>query len=132
MRRPAWLHEVAAKGQEARMPHPRHGPGASPAVLCHATSLAHQQLFSSQLLLPFTSSQPKVVEERAMARIARLANFITTYSLPQVPSSHSGQPQSPHPCVAEPQHLLGELGTQSAGGWELGSLSCPCPVRAVS
>ncbi|XP_075369772.1 maestro heat-like repeat family member 5 [Mycteria americana] len=37
-----------------------------------------------QLLLPFTNSQPAAVQERAMARIARLANFITTYPLPQV------------------------------------------------
>ncbi|NXJ36605.1 MROH7 protein, partial [Ciconia maguari] len=37
-----------------------------------------------QLLLPFTNSQLAVVQERAMARIARLANFITTYPLLQV------------------------------------------------
>ncbi|NXL44764.1 MROH5 protein, partial [Podilymbus podiceps] len=37
-----------------------------------------------QLLLPFTSSQPAEVQERAMARIARLANFITIYPLPQI------------------------------------------------
>ncbi|KAM6059104.1 maestro heat-like repeat-containing protein family member 7 isoform 2-T2 [Theristicus caerulescens] len=37
-----------------------------------------------QLLLSFTNSQPAAVQERAMARIARLANFITTYPLLQV------------------------------------------------
>lgn len=74
-------------------------PGTAPeqawpcrAMLCHATSLAHQQLFSSQLLLPFTNFQLAAVQERALARIASLANFITIYPLPQVLSSRSGQP----------------------------------------
>ncbi|NXU29718.1 MROH7 protein, partial [Thalassarche chlororhynchos] len=37
-----------------------------------------------QLLLPFTNSQLAAVQERAMGRIARLANFITTYPELQV------------------------------------------------
>ncbi|NXY67026.1 MROH5 protein, partial [Glareola pratincola] len=37
-----------------------------------------------QLLLPLTTSQTEVVEERAMARIATLANFMTSYTLPQI------------------------------------------------
>ncbi|NWH19897.1 MROH1 protein, partial [Grus americana] len=37
-----------------------------------------------QLLLPFTSSHLAAVQERAVARVARLADFITTYPLPQI------------------------------------------------
>ncbi|KAF1537889.1 Maestro heat-like repeat-containing protein family member 7, partial [Eudyptula albosignata] len=37
-----------------------------------------------QLLLPFTNFQLAAVQERALARIASLANFITIYPLPQV------------------------------------------------
>ncbi|XP_066859476.1 maestro heat-like repeat-containing protein family member 7 [Anser cygnoides] len=43
-----------------------------------------------KLLLPFTQRQPEAVEERAMARIARLAAFINTCSLPQVSSCFAG------------------------------------------
>ncbi|XP_040425051.1 uncharacterized protein LOC121075628 [Cygnus olor] len=43
-----------------------------------------------KLLLPFTQQQPEAVEERAMARIARLAAFINTCSLPQVSSCFAG------------------------------------------
>lgn len=74
------------------MPRVRHCRGA---VLRHATFLAHQQLLSSQLLLLFTNSETAVVQERALARIARLVSFISTYPLPQVLSSWSGQPHCP-------------------------------------
>lgn len=83
------------KGQKGHVPRVRLCRGA---VLCHATFLAHQQLFSSQLLVPFTISPVAVVQERAMARIARLAGFLNTYPLPQVLSSWSGQPQGPSLC----------------------------------
>ncbi|XP_035170280.1 uncharacterized protein LOC118159839 [Oxyura jamaicensis] len=43
-----------------------------------------------KLLLPFTQQQPEAVEERAMARIARLAAFLNTCSLPQVSSCFAG------------------------------------------
>ncbi|XP_069626026.1 uncharacterized protein [Haliaeetus albicilla] len=54
-------------------------------LVCSAGTLGIVELQNIlQLLLPFTNSQLAEVQERAMARIARLANFITTYSLPQV------------------------------------------------
>eukprot|EP00075_Anas_platyrhynchos_P014945 XP_027304198.1 uncharacterized protein LOC113841721 isoform X1 [Anas platyrhynchos] len=43
-----------------------------------------------KLLLPFTQQQPEAVEERAMARIAGLAAFLNTCSLPQVSSCFAG------------------------------------------
>ena len=117
--------------REARRTHapsqalPRSKPAC--AVLRHATSLAHQQLFSSQVLLPFTRSQREAVQERAVAQIASLIEF-TTCSMPQVPSSWSGQSHCPVPAARSP-------GT-SWGSWapsqqEAGSRSL-CPVPALS
>ncbi|NXQ90619.1 MROH7 protein, partial [Nyctibius grandis] len=54
-------------------------------LLCSADTqgiVVLQNIF--QLLLPFTNSQTAVVRERALARIARLANFITIYPQLQV------------------------------------------------
>ncbi|NXS45435.1 MROH7 protein, partial [Balaeniceps rex] len=54
-------------------------------LVCSAGTLGTLELQNIlQLLLPFTSSQTAAVQERAMARIARLASFITTYPLLQV------------------------------------------------
>ncbi|NXK03941.1 MROH7 protein, partial [Herpetotheres cachinnans] len=54
-------------------------------LVCSAGTLGILELQNIlQLLLPFTSSQMAAVQERAMARIARLINFTTTYSMPQV------------------------------------------------
>ncbi|NXD82399.1 MROH5 protein, partial [Halcyon senegalensis] len=53
-------------------------------LICSAGTLGIHELQNIlQLLLPYTSSEVAQVQERAMARIARLADFITTYSLPQ-------------------------------------------------
>ncbi|NXI58129.1 MROH7 protein, partial [Chloroceryle aenea] len=72
--------------------------------------MAHQQFFSFQLLLPYTSSQPAQVQERAMARIARLANFITTYSLPQVCPCFAQNKILRHQCPKTHQFvMLGKL-----------------------
>eukprot|EP00075_Anas_platyrhynchos_P015396 XP_027304649.1 maestro heat-like repeat family member 5 isoform X3 [Anas platyrhynchos] len=43
-----------------------------------------------KLLLPFTQQQPEAMEERAMVRIAGLAAFLNTCSLPQVSSCFAG------------------------------------------
>ena len=116
------------EGQEGHVPHPRHCPGASLAMPCCAT-LAHQQLFSSQLLLPFTNSQLAAVQERAMARIARLANFITTYHLPQVPSSQPGHPRCPIPVPLRPGT---SQRSQAPSQQESGSRGlCPAPVLTM-
>lgn len=57
---------------------------------------AHQQLFSPQLLLPFTTCQLAAVEERAVACIARLLAFCNTCPLPEVgsPGAHSSSTPS--------------------------------------
>lgn len=47
---------------------------------------AQQQLFSPQLLLPFTTCQLAAVEERAVVCIARLLAFSNTCVLPEVGS----------------------------------------------
>ncbi|NXS68455.1 MROH1 protein, partial [Pandion haliaetus] len=63
-----------------------------------------------QLLLPFTNSQLAAVQERAMARIARLANFITTYSLPQVCPCFAQATVLRHQCSKTHQFvMLGRL-----------------------
>ncbi|XP_052632027.1 maestro heat-like repeat-containing protein family member 6 [Harpia harpyja] len=63
-----------------------------------------------ELLLPFTNSQLAAVQERAMARIARLANFITTYSLPQVCPCFAQATVLRHQCSKTHQFvMLGKL-----------------------
>ncbi|XP_049652963.1 uncharacterized protein LOC126036799 isoform X2 [Accipiter gentilis] len=54
-----------------------------------------------ELLLPFTDSQLAEVQERAMARIARLVNFITTYSLPSAPAL----PKPRSAGISAPRHI---------------------------
>lgn len=78
---------------------------------------AHQQLFSPQLLLPFTQRQPEAVEERAMARIARLAAFINTCSLPQVGSPWCRQPRRPRPRSAAAALPISRLAQSRGWGW---------------
>ncbi|KGL90093.1 Maestro heat-like repeat-containing protein family member 1, partial [Charadrius vociferus] len=54
------------------------------SLVCSAGTLGVMELQNIyQVLLPFTSSQPALVQKRAMARIARLASFITTCPLLQ-------------------------------------------------
>ncbi|XP_071617353.1 maestro heat-like repeat-containing protein family member 7 [Heliangelus exortis] len=63
-----------------------------------------------QLLLPFTTSHPEEVQERAMARIAQLAAFITTSPLLQLCSCFARAVIFRHEC--SPAHrfdMLGEL-----------------------
>ncbi|NXX05054.1 MROH5 protein, partial [Larus smithsonianus] len=81
------------------------------SLVCSAGTLSTMELQNIfQLLLPFTSSQPKVVEERAMARIARLANFITTYSLPQICPCFVQATDPGHQCSKTHQFvMLGKL-----------------------
>ncbi|NWQ96345.1 MROH7 protein, partial [Burhinus bistriatus] len=63
-----------------------------------------------QLLLPFTNSQTAVVQERALARIARLANFITTYALLQVCPCFARATVAGHQCSKTHQFvMLGKL-----------------------
>ena len=64
---------------------------------------AHQQLFSPQLLLPFTTCQLAAVEERAVACIARLLAFSNTCPLPEVgsPFAHSS---GDHVLSPRPEH----------------------------
>ncbi|NWH52387.1 MROH5 protein, partial [Fregata magnificens] len=63
-----------------------------------------------QLLLPFTTSRLAAVRERAMARIARLANFITTYPLLQVCPCFAQATILRHQCSKTQQFvMLGRL-----------------------
>ncbi|NXN62330.1 MROH5 protein, partial [Rynchops niger] len=85
--------------------------GMLQSLVCSAGTLSTMELQNIfQLLLPFTSSQPEVVEERAMARIARLANFITTYSLPQICPCFVQAAAPGHQCSETHQFvMLGKL-----------------------
>ncbi|NXK20111.1 MROH5 protein, partial [Arenaria interpres] len=54
-------------------------------LVCSAGTVGIMELKNIlQLLLSFANSQLAVVQERAIARIARLAKFVTTCSLPQI------------------------------------------------
>ncbi|NXV12526.1 MROH5 protein, partial [Cepphus grylle] len=81
------------------------------SLVCSAGTLGTMELQNIfQLLLPLTSSQPEVVEQRAMARIARLANFITTYSLPQICPCFVQATAPKHQCSETHQFvMLGKL-----------------------
>ncbi|NXG81865.1 MROH1 protein, partial [Stercorarius parasiticus] len=81
------------------------------SLVCSAGNLGTMELQNIfQLLLPLTSSQPEVVEERAMARIARLANFITTYSLLQICPCFVQATGPGHQCSEAQQFvMLGKL-----------------------
>ncbi|NWX81301.1 MROH5 protein, partial [Alca torda] len=81
------------------------------SLVCSAGTLGTMELQNIfQLLLPLTSSQPEVVEQRAMARIARLADFITTYSLPQICSCFVQATAPEHQCSKTHQFvMLGKL-----------------------
>ncbi|NXR04710.1 MROH7 protein, partial [Sagittarius serpentarius] len=80
-------------------------------LVCSAGTLGILELQNIlQLLLPFTSSQLAVVQERAMARIARLANFITTYPLLQVCPCFAQATVLRHQCSKTQQFvMLGRL-----------------------
>ncbi|NXI95085.1 MROH1 protein, partial [Psophia crepitans] len=74
-----------------------------------------------QLLLPFTSSQTAVVQERAMARIARLADFLTTYPMPQI-----------CPCFAQgiiPRHECSKTHQFTMLGKLVGHLTLCCTCK---
>lgn len=71
---------------------------------------AHQQLFSPQLLLPFTTCQLAAVEERAVACIARLLAFCNTCPLPEVCSCFTGAVVLRHQCTENQRFpVLGKL-----------------------
>ncbi|NWR67102.1 MROH5 protein, partial [Bucorvus abyssinicus] len=79
-----------------------------------------------QGLLQFTSSQAPEVRQRAMARIAQLANFITTYPLPQVCPCFTQPTISRHPCSKD--HQFGMLG-RLVGHL---TLCCTCQDKGTS
>jgi len=84
----------AAAGQGCNHPLPLQ-PGSERKDQCPVL-WAQRQLFSPQLLLPFTTCQLAAVEERAMACIARLLAFSNTCPLPEVgsPGAHSSSTPS--------------------------------------
>ena len=73
---------------------------------------ADQQPFSSQLLLPFTTSERAAVRERAVGRIGRLSNLLANYSSlevrSQAPSSHPFAPSLPSRAACSLGALLRE------------------------
>ncbi|NXN75754.1 MROH1 protein, partial [Himantopus himantopus] len=81
------------------------------SLVCSAGTLSIVELQNIfQLLLPFTNSQPAVVQERAMARIARLASFITTCPLLQVCPCFAQATVPGHQCSKTHQFvMLGKL-----------------------
>ncbi|NXI38761.1 MROH5 protein, partial [Galbula dea] len=78
-----------------------------------------------QLLLPYTSSQLAEVQERATGRIARLANFITTYPLLQVCPCFAQSKVRRHQCSKS--HHFGMLG-RLVGHL---TLSCTCKNKGT-
>ncbi|NXW04396.1 MROH7 protein, partial [Fregetta grallaria] len=77
-----------------------------------------------QLLLPFTKSQLAAVQERAVARIARLANFITSYPELQVCPCFVQATVLRHGCSRTRFAMLGRL---------LGHLTlcCTCLIMGI-
>ncbi|XP_057263802.1 uncharacterized protein LOC130598407 [Pezoporus wallicus] len=68
-------------------------------LVCSASTLGIQELQNIfKLLLPFISSGVAVVQERAVARIARLASYFSTYPLPQFCSCSMRVPELQRQC----------------------------------
>ncbi|NXK80278.1 MROH5 protein, partial [Amazona guildingii] len=92
-------------------------------LVCSASTLGIQELQNIfKLLVPFITSETAVVQERAVARIAQLAEFFSTYPLPQFCSCCMQAPEFQHQCwkTAVTGKLVAHL-----------TLCCTCKIKGI-